>query len=767
MLSKVTQSISRMFAGGDSPTNDNNTEEERPVVNEAKKRKVSVAYGKDLNVKKLVDGLAYSHDQAKSMKDKKLVLLLGDTGVGKSTFCCALISRQVQFRYSGVHVQPSVPAGTSSADFPKVGMTGSSETLFCQAYEIDGFPMLYVCDCPGSFDNRPIEECITSKISFKQTILESQGIAAIVVMFNANEFFTKGAGIQTNLAIVSNVLRDFDDEAFKSVIFLFNRLHHHAGLIHCTPEEKKEFLMQEILKQQKVYERDSEICRLLKVMMDNQDNVVIMNEENVQETRRAVLDKIDVQNLIDKSQFQFEFKNDEKYRRAVKSLQEHTIQLKDEGEAYNDHFKKVLMVKYEKEEVEKEISNLESSLQKDTVDFSRRKKAYETALKALTKDKEKEMATYQSRMEEIDGEISLLKSELNLLDTSEKVVVGHLSYRDWNYLLRMISVNYDLRFDTFSENPVEAVEHFQNGVFKPKEKHNPSKGVYHKNYSITWSQKADFDVELRQQKRHVLENSMRIQEILKKLIPKKLNEKEGYEQLFNSAKAARDAYVQKMTSDIKTVEELEQAIKANETRLRETIEKRNDLVEKLKNLLRERIVAFWLKKKNERLELFNQMELVITYFGPDFNFTSRNAFKGDFIATLTYLRTVDFESLRREVFGDGIVQEILELPSETVFLSETVKSTKNDHTQEEELMNVDVQNLDRKGLVSFLEKCKLEVTDDERNRLIDYVREQEFDGFGFLKIGMEELSEAGIKKGPGFRIMSFIEGFHVKCEKEL
>lgn len=137
---------------------------------------------KPLNIeyvqRKIDEGFHYTQHA----KDRDLVLVIGNTGVGKSTTCNYLLGHQMK-EAKDKNNRPVI----ETVDPPTlaIGHKVTAETLYAKPVGSDSFDWL-LTDCPGFFGNRSIEDGIIESISTELAIRSARQIKGILVLISIN-----------------------------------------------------------------------------------------------------------------------------------------------------------------------------------------------------------------------------------------------------------------------------------------------------------------------------------------------------------------------------------------------------------------------------------------------------------------------------------------------------------------------------------------------------------------------------------------------------
>lgn len=185
-------------------------------------------------VKRLNDLSELSREKATG---KSLVLVLGNTGAGKSTFVNYLAGCKMKIR------DENALELTYDAENPimEIGHGSSSFTNEPQLY-FDRNTGLTYCDCPGFFDNRGAEFDIANSYAIKSMLTHARSVKAIVLLINEHSLRADRArGLQDASNILAQLLgidnNSLSEDIRNSLIILVTR-----GNFSNTTEEIRSFV---------------------------------------------------------------------------------------------------------------------------------------------------------------------------------------------------------------------------------------------------------------------------------------------------------------------------------------------------------------------------------------------------------------------------------------------------------------------------------------------------------------------------------------------
>eukprot|EP00928_Gymnodinium_smaydae_P061201 TRINITY_DN45344_c0_g1_i1.p1 TRINITY_DN45344_c0_g1~~TRINITY_DN45344_c0_g1_i1.p1 ORF type:complete len:952 (-),score=99.80 TRINITY_DN45344_c0_g1_i1:132-2987(-) len=157
----------------------------------------------------LVSCVEYGKIQARQAESKDVVVVLGNTGAGKSAFINLLHGCTFELNAEDrMAVQPESEVG----ELMKIGHTNKSETFAPQVEMAassfgDGFAF---ADCPGFLDNRGFEINVANAVNVKQTLAAAATVRIVVIINYHSLLADRGKGVSDLLHILGGLFGDVE-----------------------------------------------------------------------------------------------------------------------------------------------------------------------------------------------------------------------------------------------------------------------------------------------------------------------------------------------------------------------------------------------------------------------------------------------------------------------------------------------------------------------------------------------------------------------------
>eukprot|EP00929_Paragymnodinium_shiwhaense_P109013 TRINITY_DN75379_c0_g1_i1.p1 TRINITY_DN75379_c0_g1~~TRINITY_DN75379_c0_g1_i1.p1 ORF type:complete len:943 (+),score=139.06 TRINITY_DN75379_c0_g1_i1:95-2923(+) len=155
----------------------------------------------------LVSCIAYGKVQADRASARNVVVVVGNTGAGKSSFINLLHGCTFELDAEDrMVVQPS----SSVRELMKIGHTNKSET-FAPQVDACAFGENYAfADCPGFLDNRGFEINIANAVNVKQALVAAASAVVIVIINYHSLLADRGKGVKDLFHILSDLFGTID-----------------------------------------------------------------------------------------------------------------------------------------------------------------------------------------------------------------------------------------------------------------------------------------------------------------------------------------------------------------------------------------------------------------------------------------------------------------------------------------------------------------------------------------------------------------------------
>lgn len=253
---------------------------------------------KGFDIEKIQQLLDETLPKLNLIANKDIVLVIGNTGAGKST----TINYQLRRKLTEID-----NCGDESLDLAfaydqkedntlksaKIGHSSESETFTPSLYKGD-FNITY-CDCPGFIENRSDEKAVITAINTRKAIKLAKSIKSIMVVIDYNSFITdKGEGIKILSKTLGGLLRNPSDIE-KSVSFIITKAKSNAtvrsvqkrasNLLSAYENQYRNLSTpnkNESTSTNKVKEKEEIISAisLMNLIKNNPENIILINVNN-------------------------------------------------------------------------------------------------------------------------------------------------------------------------------------------------------------------------------------------------------------------------------------------------------------------------------------------------------------------------------------------------------------------------------------------------------------------------------------------------------
>lgn len=172
--------------------------------------------------REILDGIDKANKAAAERgSGKDLILILGNTGAGKSTFVNYLVGKKMREE----RVPNSLNKGFVCDDpVMEIGHGFESKTTFPESCS-DASSNLTFCDCPGFMDNRGVVFDITNMYAITKMAQLSRSVKGIVIIFNYHALEADRAkGLQATISLLHTIFGSHAAEHAKSALLLVTRV---------------------------------------------------------------------------------------------------------------------------------------------------------------------------------------------------------------------------------------------------------------------------------------------------------------------------------------------------------------------------------------------------------------------------------------------------------------------------------------------------------------------------------------------------------------
>lgn len=498
--------------------------------------------GLDLDKMQLLMSEAFS--KIKSAEKKEMVLVIGNTGAGKSTTVNYLLGCELQAEES-LNGNIAVPIGEIYAE---MGNDSESKTFYPEVFTNGKDPLLY-CDCPGFLDNRGKEEKICVSINTQMAITLARNIKSVMVVVDINSLTTDRGGSFRKLSETLGLLLKNPEEVASSILFVFTKnpkakpaqiLKKVSELIASEEKKLKEkgsYISKFIGAEEDIHKTKLEQIeierklKILKLIKDNPDNIKVIDVFDAGESKSDIVQTLYKMRSVSKSAFDFDQYDDArvkfnevifdigqrgtailKKKIELPSIIEKNIEEKNDTEHRIDFYKN-------------QIKKLQSGEKSDNIDA-------ETAqLNKKLADNNLIIREINQQIDSLKEEIFTLRGELKKLDSDVPVTY----WRDSVYEKRssLGFLGWTLKVFEYRGIPFEKViencdseyyyhyfdEKIATGAFYDS-KIEPKKGIYSSTYKSKFYEDGCASVEIRVKSKDKPDNQKRISDI-KNILPGK------------------------------------------------------------------------------------------------------------------------------------------------------------------------------------------------------------------------------------------------------
>jgi energy-coupling factor transporter ATP-binding protein EcfA2 len=178
------------------------------------------------SIELLTSCVATGVKHAEQVKDKEAVIVIGDTGAGKSTFInyllgCTMVEKAHEDAFENVVAVQPVSEGGSCDEVMPIGHEGKSKTYMPQVAPVpEGSSLLY-CDCPGFLDNRGAEINIVNAVNIKHVLQAAKCVKVVVLIDYQTIRASRGHGLKETMKLCTQLFgSDAALEKFQDAVML-------------------------------------------------------------------------------------------------------------------------------------------------------------------------------------------------------------------------------------------------------------------------------------------------------------------------------------------------------------------------------------------------------------------------------------------------------------------------------------------------------------------------------------------------------------------
>jgi energy-coupling factor transporter ATP-binding protein EcfA2 len=178
------------------------------------------------SIELLTSCVATGVEHAEQVKDKEAVIVIGDTGVGKSTFInyllgCTMVEKALEDAYeNAVAVQPRSEGGSCDEVMP-IGHKGTSKTYMPQVAPVLDASSLFYCDCPGFLYNGGAEINIVNAVNIRHVLQAAKCVKVVILVDFHTIKSSRGHGLKETMKLCTQLFgSDATPEKFQDSVML-------------------------------------------------------------------------------------------------------------------------------------------------------------------------------------------------------------------------------------------------------------------------------------------------------------------------------------------------------------------------------------------------------------------------------------------------------------------------------------------------------------------------------------------------------------------
>ncbi len=298
----------------------NDEKEEEIRVNSAKKYKNNSS----IKLEEILKAIKRVQPGLEPAKNKEEIILLGNTGSGKSTFSNYLKGLEmykipkteydpISKEYLQIPGKYLILVKNKKKKIAKIGHSSISKTFFPEVFEFEdslnkkSLKDLIICDCPGNRDNRSKEKRSIIDILIYLATQYPKKIKTIICLIDYKDISGRATLFADTMENIDKmILLEKRNEIFKSLIFLFTKVPDFIKRKHLLAELGR---IEKDVEEEMGYHSSHELTLklvLLKNMLKNKHNIMIYNPVDKGQSRNYILNKIKSIQPIPKSYIRFD-----------------------------------------------------------------------------------------------------------------------------------------------------------------------------------------------------------------------------------------------------------------------------------------------------------------------------------------------------------------------------------------------------------------------------------------------------------------------------